>query len=180
MSWISITSFISYAQIAECFNIDTNTEYVADGSITPEGVNYIFEVIGNENLSDEQRLVRENQLLQKLLDDYQTPESLIRKIRWISKFKAINAYTSGGSRLDFLKNAQSGEGLQWFETENGFSLTLFPAVMIFIEDMQYLEDGTLPEFPFEEVSAEDVFIAIDQAMQNNVLEPEAQLEAFAY
>lgn len=176
--WEGIVSFISYEQIAECLEIDTNNEFVADGQITPDGMKRIFDLASEENLSEDDRVKRENELMQQAVIDYIPPEEVVKKVRWATIFEQINTYTQRGSRHNFLSDLQTGPALDFFETEEGISVTFHEPIMIFINDAQYAEDSTLPEFGFDDLSATDLFIAIDQASQAEMLDA-SELEPLA-
>lgn len=189
-SWTNIVSYISFKEIAEILDIETNTELVSDGVLTPEGNSYVFDEIAKycanykqmhkKEITDELRLEKENSLISKMLSAYISPEELIRKINWIHKFKFINQYTEVGSRLAFLDQAAKGEALIWFENLDGFMLTLFPPVMTFINDMQYRDDSSLPEFNFDNVTSQDVLVALEQAIRLEICEIEKEVEEFIY
>ena len=190
MNWTNIVSYISFKEIAEILDVETNTEFVAEGVLTPEGANYVFEEISKYcanhkhahkiEITDELRLEKENALINKLVNSYISPEALVRKINWIEKFQFINQYTHNGSSLDFLDSPIKGEALIWFEVPDGFMLTMFPPIMTFINDMHYYEDSTLPEFNFDDVTACDVFIALEQAIRLEICKLEKEIEEFIY
>lgn len=190
MNWTNIVSYISFKEIAEILDIDTNTEFVTGGILTPEGTNYVFEEIANycanykqahkKEIADDLQLEKENSLINKLISAYVSPEEVARKINWINKFHFVNQYTIVGSRLDFLGSSVKGEALIWFEVPDGFMLTIFPPIMTFINDMHYNEDSTLPEFNFDDVTAQDVLIALEQAIRLEICQIEKEVEEFIY
>jgi len=166
MSWTSIISYISYARIAEILEINTDTEYVAKGELTEDGINYVFDYISEYcrefkkqhgvEPAEEIQLKEENNIIQKLVDQYIDPVTLIKRIDWTQKFQFINDYAAKGSQLDFVRDSERGLALIWFEVEGGFSLTIFPSIMTVITDISYLIDSLLPEYNYEDVNAEDV------------------------
>lgn len=169
MRMTSIVSFITFEQIAECLELDTDNEFVAGGQVTPEGFQRIFEIVAQEKLSEEQQIQRENLLVKQILEQYIEPTQLVKQVGWEKVFNKVNEYTSLGSRLEF-NQQEPGIALQSYETPEGFSITFYEPVMIFINDAQYSDDSTLPEFGFDQISAEDLFIAIDQAKQSRLLD----------
>lgn len=187
--WTSISSFISYKEIAECLEINTDTDYVVGGKLSPEGIDYVFEEVvqfGEEykhthqkEPSEELRLKEENELIQKLIEAYISPEEVAKKLDWKKKFQFINDYAQAGSRFDFLKDITTpGLAIIEFETARGFSLTIFPSIMTVISDFYYMESGLLPEFNYEEVTAFDVIDVIGQAMSMNLCDVEKDVEEY--
>lgn len=177
MKMTSIVSFITFEQIAECLEIDTDNEFVIGGQITQEGLQRVFEIASQEKLSEEEQIQRENILVKQIIQQYVEPAQLVKQVGWEKVFNKVNDYTRLGSRLEF-NQQEPGIALQFFETSEGFSITFYEPVMIFINDAQYSDDSTLPEFGFDQVSAEDLFIAIDQAVQSQLLDA-SELEPLA-
>jgi len=189
LNWTNIVSYISFKEIVEIFDVETNTEFVSDGTLTAEGADHVFEEVSDYcinykrkykvEISDELRLEKENDFIAKLVGAYTSPEELVRKINWSNKFQFVNQYTKEGSKLSFVASAK-GEALIWFEGPDGFMLTLFPPIMTFINDMQYREDSTLPEFNFDDVTSYDVLMALEQAVRFEVCQIEKEIEEFIY
>lgn len=188
-SWNNITSYISYKEIIECLEINTDTEFVVDGKLSSEGIDYVFQEVVEfgENYqrkhkkepSEELRLKTENSLIQKLLDAYILPEDIVKRLDWKKKFQFINDYAQKGSKFDFLKDITTpGLALIDFETPEGFSLTLFPPIMVVINDLYYMESEILPEFNFEDVTAFDVIDIIGQAMSMQLCDVEEDVKEY--
>lgn len=189
MSWTSIVSYVSFKEIAEIFDVETNTEFVENGILTDEGINHVFEEVSDYcieykrknkvEITEELRLKKENSFITKLVSAYISPENLVKKINWIDKFQFINQYAKAGTRLPFL-DTPKGEALIWIEEPEGFMLTIFPPIMTFVNDMQYQEDSTLPEFNFDDVTAYDVISALEQAIKLELCQVEKELKEFVY
>jgi len=190
MGWTSIVSYISFKQIAECLDIQTDTSYVSAGNLTSDGADYVFDKVADycadykrqhkKELSEELRIRKENDYIQDLLNSYMSPEDLVKRIDWVEKFKFVNNYTNAGSKFSFLSDQPCGDSLAWFETPDGYMLTLFQPIMIFINDMHYYEESTLPEFNYEEVAAPDVISALEQAFLLKICNLEKEIEEFVY
>jgi len=190
MSWTNIVSYVSFKQIAECLDIQTDTPHVAAGVLTPEGAGYVFDQVDKycadykrkqkTELSEELRLRKENDYIQNLTSSYVAPKNLVKKINWVEKFEFINNYTKAGSKFSFLNDQAPGESIIWFENSDGYMLTLLPPIMIFINDMHYYEESTLPEFNFDDVTAYDVISALEQAFIMKICDLEKEIEEFVY
>lgn len=187
----SIVSYITYKDIAECLDIDTSTEIVQDGKLTIEGINEIYEKITHfcENYkkkhksdpTEELRIEEENKLIQQSLDAYISPEAIAKKIDWHQKIEFINNYAQQGSKFEFLKDlAPTGLALVTFETEDGITFTIYPPIMILINDFHYLDTSVLPEFNYEEATAFDIIDLIGQALSLELLSVDESIAEYIY
>lgn len=156
----SVVSYISYREIAEALDIVTNTDFVVDGVVTPLGIESVFEKINKMGVSDEERHNKENELLKELVDNYVSPEDIVKNLNWEECFTHINNYTARGSNYPFLRFRTTGTSIEWFKTDEGIHLSLYDPIMIFIEDIHYSSESQLPDFDFDTITAHDVITAI--------------------
>jgi hypothetical protein len=156
--------FISWEEFAESVDFDHTTEIASCGVSEANLVDYAFTKTRDyisqieEEFDETQILEMENKYLEALKKHWSLQNILLRHIKLKEITEGLNTWAQTGPKHPqlFVIQPKPGFAVTYFINNIGISFTIYETFMIPHTELYYEQSDSLPEWNFEDITAEDV------------------------